>query len=679
MHPQAITSLAILKVNWDRGLDYIDNFVPFIAESLRNAPQPEVSMAYLQQAMIDSFGLRIPQGALKTILKRTVKRGYAEKSNRVFRRKDRALEKLELSRTRADVLRQHEGLVQKLVRFCRDQYQIEWSEEQASTALLSYIYNRSAPLLASAVEGAPDLEPIPLVKHSEFLVSKFTLELFHNDPEGFKFLETIVKGSILASTVFYPDLGQIQQHFEATEIYFDTPFLLRAIGSAGPNFQSACREVIELLYQQNATLRCFQHTRDEMWGVLDAAAHALRRTTGMRGPVGETIEYFISLKYQPSDVELILARLDKVLQALHIEVRPRPAYKVALGLDEAALEKALRDEVHYRYEGALLHDLNSLTAIYRIRRGETYPRIESCRALFLTTNANLAKASRKFFRANNTEPGGSAPACVLDDFITTLVWLKNPATSPQLPRQRIIADCYAALNPPDDLWRKYLNEINRLQQAGNISDDDFHLLRFSSEARDVLMDLTFGDEDTFVIGTVEEVLEKAKAAARADTKASLEKEKQMRAEAERQISLTEKRSESQLLAIRLRIEQLSSKAGLWTSRVVFLAGIAVLAAGLYYTFPDRLPRSLLGWTKLIPPTLLAGSLAFSLWHLAYGTSLRSLTRQLEIRITHIIEKTLRRQFLGEGGVTPDSSAGGYRADFSSTRQNPAAAGASLTR
>ncbi len=62
MHPQAIPSLAILKVNWDRGVDYIDNFVPFVAECLRGAPEPEVSMAYLQKAMIDSFGLRIPQG-----------------------------------------------------------------------------------------------------------------------------------------------------------------------------------------------------------------------------------------------------------------------------------------------------------------------------------------------------------------------------------------------------------------------------------------------------------------------------------------------------------------------------------------------------------------------------------------------------------------------------------------
>jgi len=78
MTGQVITSLAILKVNWDRGHDYIKNFVPFVAECLRTAPQPEVSLPELQTAIHDTFGLRIPQGALKTILRRAVRSGYAK-------------------------------------------------------------------------------------------------------------------------------------------------------------------------------------------------------------------------------------------------------------------------------------------------------------------------------------------------------------------------------------------------------------------------------------------------------------------------------------------------------------------------------------------------------------------------------------------------------------------------
>jgi len=70
MSERVTASLAILKVNWDEGNDYIENFVPFLAECVRIAPQPEVSLPQLQTLMADTFGLVLPQAALKTILKR---------------------------------------------------------------------------------------------------------------------------------------------------------------------------------------------------------------------------------------------------------------------------------------------------------------------------------------------------------------------------------------------------------------------------------------------------------------------------------------------------------------------------------------------------------------------------------------------------------------------------------
>jgi hypothetical protein len=658
MHDQVITSLAILKANWDSGFDYIENFVPFVAECLRAAPRPEVSMDYLQQAMIDSFGLKIPQSALKTILKRTVKRGYAHKMERVIVRNDRSLARLKLAKVSAEVLRQHEALVRKLVQFCNDCFQLNWSHDQASASLLSYISNRSTPLLALAVRAKPIPDPLPSTKQVEFVLSKFTLNLFHNDAEGFKFLETLVKGSILASALLYPEMGEIRQRFEGTEIYFDTPFLMRAIGSSGPNFQSGCRELIELLYEQNASLKCFQHTRDEMYGVLDAAARALRHPSDARGLLGATVECFISLGYQPSDVELLLARLDKVLKALHIEIKPKPAHDAKWGLDEVSLGKVLCDEVHYRNQVALNYDVDSLTAAYRLRHGESFRRIEACKALFVTTNANLARASRKYFREKEIESDSSVPICVLDDYIGTLAWLKNPASAPQLPRQRIIADSYAAVNPSDALWRRYLNEIDRLQESGNISEDDYHLLRYSTEAKIALMELTFGDDEVFVTGTVEQILDRAKAAARAETEALLRQEKALREEAEKKTALAQKQSESQIQAIEFRIVQTSSVFARWFSRVTFWVSFLLLMLGAYFTLPHTYPESPSGWVRLSISALLGLTSLFSLYHLVFGTSLRALLRRLEVGVSHFAEKALRRQFFPKAHLIGDGRAFG---------------------
>ena len=58
MSSSALTSLAILKVNWDRlGLDYVENFVPFVVECARSSSEEVISLPTMQQMVSDKFGL----------------------------------------------------------------------------------------------------------------------------------------------------------------------------------------------------------------------------------------------------------------------------------------------------------------------------------------------------------------------------------------------------------------------------------------------------------------------------------------------------------------------------------------------------------------------------------------------------------------------------------------------
>ncbi|MBN1574442.1 MAG: hypothetical protein JW984_14690 [Deltaproteobacteria bacterium] len=102
------------------------------------------------------------------------------------------------------------------------------------------------------------------------------------------------------------------------------------------------------------------------------------------------------------------------------------------------------------------------------------------------------------------------PHCITDTTITALVWLKSPQQTPELPLNIIISDCYAAFNPSNRMWEKFLTEIEKQEKRGDFSEDDYMLLRYSKEARNILMDKTLGDEEVFSEGTPKEVLEKAK-------------------------------------------------------------------------------------------------------------------------------------------------------------------------
>jgi len=95
-----LVSVAILKVNWDHGHDYIENFVPFVAECIRLSSSPVISLEELQQCMKQSFGLEVPQFALKTILKRVSKRGFIRRHHNLYHRIDSAFDNWNFSQKR---------------------------------------------------------------------------------------------------------------------------------------------------------------------------------------------------------------------------------------------------------------------------------------------------------------------------------------------------------------------------------------------------------------------------------------------------------------------------------------------------------------------------------------------------------------------------------------------------
>jgi hypothetical protein len=632
-----IPSLAIIKVNWDAGRDHIENFVPFVVEALRAAPQPEVSGADLQQAIQKTFGLAIPQGALSTVLGRAAKHGYVTQTHGIYRRSDEAVVGTDFGRVRTDVVRKHEALLAKLTDFCRREFGVDWTSEQAEAALLVHLEQGCAAVLRAAMGAAPLPRPTTPPEHADFLVSSFVAEISKRDPEGFDFLETIAKGSMLAGALYYSDLGAVNRRFDRVEVYFDTAFVLQALGLEGETRALPRRELLDLLYEENANLRVFEETADEAKRVLSAAAQALRTHAKLRHSFGPTIQYLLDSGRSASDVELVVARLEQSIRGLRIQTRPRPPYVVRLGVDEAKLRTALQNEVGYLREDTLQHDVDCITAIHRLRRGRGPLDIESCSAIFITTNHLLARATAGFFRHEYSVYRGSVvPHCLLDHILTTIVWLKKPLEAPDLPRKTVIADCYAAMNPTDGLWKRYLQEIDRLEKQGDISSEDYYLLRFSAEARNALVASTLGADGAFTEGTVPEILDKARTAARAELQDALQTETTARKEAEARVAEEAARFQAQLN----RIATISVTLGRTVASLVQAVGaILVLAAAYLALFFPNLPG---GWWM---PALAAAAILFasaSALTIVFGGTLKAATRWVEVAVSGCTQRALKR-------------------------------------
>lgn len=641
MNQSTLASLAILKVNWDdKGHDYADNFLPFVLEAINESEDREISVPALQKQIREDFGLIIPQGALNTLLRRAERRSAVKREHGVFVRvAEPALS--DFARERQEVVRKQAALVEKLVLFVQTKYDIVLTSDEAESALLKHLQESCIPILAAATEGCP-IPPIKhSVKHAEFVVSAFTVHLHEMDPEGFAFLEAIAKGNMLATALFIPEIGQAAKKFKGLTVYIDTQILLRALGLEGVAFREPAVELLTLLYEMNVNLACFDITYGELRRILDAAQNALKEPSHLKRGTFSVYENFVTEGFRASDVEMIIAGLERSLKHLHVNVKERPAHLVSYSLNETKLSEIVRQELPHQGADAQRHDIDCMTSIHRLRRGQAKSSIESCEQLFITTNNSLARASARFFIEEHERL--TVPLCVNDHTMATLAWVKNPTLVSDWARNRLIADSVAALRPSNELWKKYRTEVARLQDRGEITEEDCNLLRFSMVARNALVDSTLGSPDAFTHGTVKEVLEVARAQIRKDDLAALSAEKEKRLVAEATAEARDVQIRNQLAKQSAKIATVAFACGKfvrWTSYAL-LSSIAI--AGFVLT----LPATALPFDEpkhwLVPIVIFIFGL-LAIWNLQEGGAIRAIARNLETKTAKAAERKLLKIF-----------------------------------
>ncbi len=632
MSLSTLTSLAILKVNWDRlGADYIENFVPFVVECARLNQDDAISLPDIHASIKSTFGLHLPQNALRLIIGRATKRGYFRRGEGVIYKVQHKCNSLDFSRTKVEVESTYNRVVSRLAEYANEVHRKSWSHDDADRVLLAFLRDESLSLLFDLSDGAPGMGPSP----SDHLVVGSFVELAKvSNSENLEDLALLARGNLLANAMYLPDPGQIQRRFRKTSVYLDTSIIVFATGFAGPHRSAPCLELLELLVTQGADLKCFRGTRNEVQGILDACAERLRRGD-IKYAYGPTMEYFLESGKTASDLELMSARLPAKLRNLGIHVVDPPSYEdIAYQVDENGFENYVGGIIRYSNAAAKIHDVDCISAIARRRRGKESQIFEESGAIFVTPNTALARATRQFFQKESSP--GSVALAVTDYALANVLWLKDPTLAPDLPRKQLIAASYAATHTNSDVWRSYLREIARLQEAGKVTTEDYYLLRHSLSAKAALMDLTDGDEVAFTEGTVPEILNLAKENIRADLKEDIKaKGRELIAMEE---ALRVKQEES--FAIRRHVTR-----GAQVLARLFSLGLAailyfVTIVAIFWSFPWQLPALPAFFASYIVPILFAVLLMLTTGNLVWGVTLSSLLKRIEDKLVRALSRKL---------------------------------------
>ena len=644
----AVASLAFLKANWDSTQhDYIENFVPFVLHCVKSSNSQTISLPVLRDSIQTEFGIRIPQHVLQTVVNRAVRQDYVVRKDHQLVRNNSALESFDISKSRQRVLADYDALLSKITEYAGDHYDLTWTTADASTALLAFLDARGTDALGAVVDGRPLPSPPLSPIDGEFVISKFVTHAVESDTAAFDMLDTIVRGSFLCNVILYPETGSIAKHFQGATFYFDTKFLLRALGLTTEAQADACRELLGLLHKQHARLACLRHTLDEIHGVLRALENSILYDR-MEHWYGETFAHVLDSRWSASDVRLFADQLERSLEGLHVTVRERPsATSAAATVDELRLREIIEQRSGYggyKNPAALSRDVDSLADMFRIRKG-MFPRdIESSHGVFVTTNSPMASASVEFMREQYSEfRDSSVPLCILDWVLTTLVWLKAPELAPELPRQRLIADCFAAVQPPERLWLRFLDEVDKLNEAGNITADDANILRYSLTAREALMDVTRGNTGAFSEGTVEEILRRA-------VEATKSEERRLRQEAEARTAVLEQDAETlrneleqQQAHVDLSIERNAIAIARWSVRGIQILVGAGLSLGALLSLPIGPLHVLPLWVAPVAIVLVVLFVSVGVLSFMFNWTFVDLSVRLEALVRGRVQTFLQRR------------------------------------
>jgi hypothetical protein len=592
---RTLLSLAILKTNWDTNQkDYIENFVPFVAELISRKKHTVLDDKQLSEDFKTEFGLVIPTHPTITILNRAAKRGLVQRDHNRFIPVIEKATELGFGKRSAEQQRALEKVFGELKAFALASFNRTIEDKEIEAAFISYLRDHDLDILFAAEYGSP----LPEVKNPQkvrYIVARFITECSKKEPQLFKFILDITVGHALAATILYREFNNFGGKLDSVAFYFDTRFLLRLIGLEDEHRQFAAEELLRILADQKAKLGVFELTLQEVKRILDDCLDKLQKGNVDIANESRAVRYLVRHNKKASDVEQLILRLPSLLEEFHIITEPFPEYDALkkYQIDENDLFNLIV-EIYSTFdptfnktakEKTVRRDVDVISAIYRARKGARPNIIKDARAFFVSPNTALAYASRRFeAKANGLH--FSIPCCVTDVFLGTLIWLQTPAKVQAISEMKLIADCFAALQPSDLLLKKYLQAVEVLKNDGKITNDQYYLLRTHRAAINLLEEKTLGDPEAFEGKTAEEILDDIIANIKAEERRLLQEEKERHSATAQLLEDERKKRAAVVNAIDRRADQMANAVSNVLSGLLFV----VLTLSLVYRFfPELIP------------------------------------------------------------------------------------------
>ena len=582
---KSLISFALISTTYNESQrDQLDMLVPFVLSYIKGLGTVKegdnVSISDAKNYMSNEFGMDILSNVIEMIFKRLCKDdyGYLTRTNGCFQLTAKQIDTNDFEQRRQHIKLSQQIVLREFYDFL-DKKEIEYSKSDAEEALILYLCSYGKQVIK---EELPDFDTGDVWIYR---VGDFVQNIFNSNKSVFDYIQDIAKGGMLSSVLFQKVEPNNRSKFENTEIYYDTPLLMYILGYSGTEMKNAVLEMTKLLQKNNATICYFSHNKYELEGILNAYITVYNRG---RLSSSHNFDYFIANGIEPDKVIEYIALLDKNLLLLGLHEKQTPEDNYENAIDWKAFDAYLAEKMHYTKENRRKNDVDSLAAIYRLRKAKYYTNYENCEALFVATNSSLVYHSQQYFK--NGEKQYGIPAIVDDTFLTALVWIKALDTSNELPTLKIISDALASQSVSASFWDSFVKKVEEYEAYNNITTDEAAALRFDIYTKRNVYDVTDGDIEKVTHENLKKILDRNDRQKHYELYEEIEAQKSINSENETKISTTTNK-----LIKEISSKHMNDKFALW--KIIFyigkhwlflLSGILVIFV-LFITWLSDLP------------------------------------------------------------------------------------------
>lgn len=477
MYNSPLENLSLLEsLQGAKLADELDIYIPYIASVFDEMSSDVVDKNELQQRLNEKFNIVTPMGAIMSLLVRAKKQGLVFKDNKQFFIVNDKVNTLlsEVENKKKEIEQSINSIVDEYLKYCKSEFNSEPNRESAENSIYNFIRTNISIFSGDLSQG--ELSESGKDSSNEYKVASFIKHINQNIKSLIPDITRIVKGTLLANYLTIVDKSSAKNKFDNITVYLDTPLIIGILGWDGDIRKKTLSEFIELLVSLKINIKIFEPTFRELNAIFNDWRVTLsnRRYQDFHEMTRQLMK---SRGVTPAQISTEITLLEHTLEKNNIYIDKSFKLNPKHCCDEVKLDKFLK-RVGFKKSIARAHDVQCISSVFNSRKGIEIKTLNDVFSIFITTNTSLEVITRRFFKKENSED--SLPLVASENWMSTLLWLKEPDRFSNFPFDILLTDAYSTLNSDDAFWRNFLKRLEKLKKEGGITEDEFNLVRYNN-------------------------------------------------------------------------------------------------------------------------------------------------------------------------------------------------------